>query len=86
VVPAVPVIAARKPAWLVAAEADLKADPWLGIRPFGGGALAILGAGTNYRHDGVDPLRYDREIRAELAQALAEGEAVMAGQWAIVHH
>ena len=32
---AVPVIAAPKTVWLVAAEADLKIDPWLGFRPCG---------------------------------------------------
>jgi hypothetical protein len=63
-----------KPAWLVAAEADLAADPWLGFNCFGPSTgLTILKG-----HDGVDPLLYDQQVRASLASALSKGEATMA--------
>ena len=74
---AVPSLPTIKPAWLVAAEADLAADPWLGFHCFGPSwALTIL----NREDGGVDPLMHhqDREVRAGLAKALTKGEAMMA--------
>jgi hypothetical protein len=40
--------------------------------------LTILSNETDYRHDGVDPLRYGPDIRAALAKCLAQGEATTA--------
>jgi hypothetical protein len=73
VVPSLPTI---KPDWLVAAELDLAADPWLDFNCFGPSqALTILN-----RQDGVDPRLYgqDREVRSGFASALSKGEATMA--------
>jgi hypothetical protein len=72
---ALPVLPAStvKPAWLVAAEADLAADPWLDVHCFGPSwALTILNG-----HGGVDPLLYDQQVRASFASALSKGEATM---------
>jgi hypothetical protein len=71
---AVPSLPPIKPAWLVTAEANLAADPWLAFNCFGPScALTVLN-----RDDSIDPLLYDKEVRAGLASALSNGEATMA--------
>src|ERR1700752_2376980 len=70
---AVPSLPTIKPAWLIAAETDLAADPWLDFNCFGPSrALTIL----NREDDGVGPLVHhqDRLVRAGLASALSKGE------------